>query len=355
MLPALDGVRAVAIVPVVLFHTDFSRLLPGGAVGVDLFFVLSGFLITTLLLEERARCGGIGIPAFYARRALRLGPALLLLLAAAWLLSFIPALAESTPSEVARFSLYVLTYTSNWILALQLQHWPALLGHIWSLAVEEQYYLVWPVVLSLLLARGARLRSIAIGLLLLVAGLALWRALLWHQLHDVHRVYFATDTRASGLLFGSVLGVVRESGLRLPARASAVVVACGLLLYGWTIAHVDQQTSSRLLLGLKLVELSAGAMIFALGAGERQPVARWLESAPLVWIGRRSYGIYLWHVPMLYAAYHLLAWGRIGNTLAGVAATIASAALSYRFVERPLLRYKGRFERPARPLQPQAA
>jgi peptidoglycan/LPS O-acetylase OafA/YrhL len=354
-VPALDGLRALAIATVVVSHTRFSRLLPGGGIGVDLFFVLSGFLITTLLMEEWRRRGSIDIGAFYMRRAIRLGPALVLLLGGVFLMSFAPPLAEATPGEVARFSLYVLTYTSNWVLALQLQHWPSLLGHLWSLAVEEQFYLVWPVLLFVALRRGGSPRGLCVALLATVAALAVWRAIVWHTTHDVHRVYFATDCRASGMLLGAALGAGRAMGLRVARPVASVLAMGGLLLYAWTARHVDQQTSYPFLLGLKLVELASAAMLLGLGAGDAGPIARALAWPPLVWLGRRSYAVYLWHVPLLYAAYHLLPGGDVMTTVAGVGMTLGVSVLSWRFVEAPALRHKSRFERSAPALLPQAA
>lgn len=346
--PALDGLRALAIVPVMVFHSAYSRALPGGVGGVDLFFVLSGFLITTLLLEEHAQHGRLAIPAFYARRALRVGPALLALLLVALLFSLTPWRGDSgTPAAVGRFSLYALTYTSNLVMAFRWMDWPALLGPIWSLSLEEQFYLVWPLTLALLLARGVRPRRIAAGLLLLVVALSLWSAILWHITHDVHRVIFGSDTRANGMLFGAALALLRHSGLRFPRGFGIALTAIGTLAYGALTLTLSYQSSTPWLLGLHPVEAASGMIVLGLSVGD---AARWqgvFACRPLLWIGQRSYGIYLWHVAGIWAGLHLLPASRALATAVGLAITLALTIVSYELVERPALRLKRRFSRRA--------
>lgn len=343
--PALDGLRALAILPVVIFHSTYSRVLPGGANGVDLFFVLSGFLITTLLLEEYAAGERIGIGHFYARRAVRLGPALLLYVGAAALFSLTPWRGGTgSPAEIGRFTLSLLTYTANWVLALQTMTWPTFLGHLWSLSVEEQFYLVWPLVLALVLRRRVRPMRLAATLLVVIAILSLWRAVLWHLTHDVHRVVFGTDCRANGLLLGAVVALVRRVDSRPVATLAPVAGLAALLLY-LSLATRLEQPSHAWLLGLKSVELASGVLVLALTV---DPEGRWrapLAWPTMTWIGRRSYGIYLWHVAGLWSGLRLFPGSRATATVAGVGLTLAVASLSYEFVERPALRMKRRFER----------
>ena len=345
--PALDGLRALAILPVVVFHSTYSRILPGGANGVDLFFVLSGFLITTLLLEEHALDGRISIGHFYARRAVRLGPALLLFVAAAALFSFTPWHgATGSPAEIGRFSLALLTYTANWVLALQTMTWPAFLGHLWSLSVEEQFYLVWPLVLTLVIRQRVRAMRLVVVLLAVIAALSLWRAILWHLTHDVHRVIFGTDCRANGILLGAVVALLLRTDSRRATTFAPVAGLAALLLYVSLSASLEQP-SHVWLLGLKSVELASGVLVLALAA---DPLGRWhapLAWPMMTWIGRRSYGIYLWHVAGLWGGLQLFPGSRAVATVAGVGITLAFASLSYECVERPALKLRRRFERPS--------
>ena len=345
--PALDGLRALAVLPVVVFHSAYSRVLPGGANGVDLFFVLSGFLITTLLLEERAAGDAISIGRFYGRRAVRLGPALLFYVSAAAIFSLTPWHdGTGSPSEIGAFTLALLTYTANWVLALQTMTWPTFLGHLWSLSVEEQFYLVWPVVLALVLRRRLRPIRLALTLLAVVAALSLWRSILWHNTHDVHRVLFGTDCRANGLLLGAVVALVRRTNMRVVGRWAPATGVTGVCAYLWLAGRIDQPFHAWLL-GLKSVEFTCGMIVLALTADAH---GRWrapLEWPVMTWIGRRSYAIYLWHVAALWCGLRLFPSSRALATVAGVGMTIALAALSNEMVERPALRLKRRFARQA--------
>jgi peptidoglycan/LPS O-acetylase OafA/YrhL len=335
-------VRALAIVPVVLFHTALSRHIPGGAAGVDLFFVLSGFLITTILLEEWARDGRVDVGAFYVRRALRLGPAMLALLLFAWVATLAGWGTAMTARAMTSFTVYVLTYTANWVLAHQTMAWPPMLGHLWSLAVEEQFYLVWPWLLVLVLRGGLRLRHAIALLLVTIAALALWRAIHWHRHHDLYRVLYSTDMRAGGLLFGGAVAAFRRLGWRVSRPLAFTLAAAGVLLCAYSFLFVDKLRAYPLLGGLQPVELGGGMLVFALATGACGPLQRLLEARPLLWLGRRSYGIYLWHLPALYLASEALPGARVLATFVGVAVALPVAELSYRYVEQPALRLKAR-------------
>jgi peptidoglycan/LPS O-acetylase OafA/YrhL len=355
MRPALDGVRALAIIPVLLFHTAFAREFQGGRAGVDLFFVLSGFLITNLLLEEQARDGSIDIRSFYLRRALRLGPAMLALLAFAWGAVLARGGFGTTPDAMARFTLLVLSYTSNWASALHSPSVPAPLGHLWSLAVEEQFYLLWPCALIIASRAKLSLRAIAIILLATVAVLSLWRSVLWHLNHDSFRAVFGTDTRAGGLLFGSALAVMRRVGWRISTSFATFLVAAGLLLYLWVVPQPYDLEGRLLLAGLQPVELAAGMLIVGLTASSSVPFRRLLESPPALWIGRRSYAIYLWHLPLLLLSRRFTG-APLAASLLGIGGTLVVAALSFEYVEQPVLRLRARLaERDARGVMAVAA
>lgn len=341
--PALDGVRALAIVPVVLFHTTFTHRVPGGSSGVDLFFVLSGFLITTILLEEADRHGRIDVVAFYARRALRLGPAMLALLLFAWVAALAGWGAAMTPRVMGRFTVYVLTYTANWVLAYQTMPWPPMLGHLWSLAVEEQFYLVWPWMLLLLLrARLGMLHLLAL-LLVAIAAIALWRAIHWHVHHDLYRVIYGTDMRAGGLLFGAAVAVFRRLGWSMTPPLALALAAAGTVTCTWSFLFVTTMKVYPLLGGLQLVEFGGGLLVLALSTGECGPVRRLFEAPALLWIGQRSYGLYLWHLPALYLVSQALPTMPVLASVVGVAVALPVTELSYRLVEQPALRLKARF------------
>ena len=342
MRPALDGVRALAIIPVVLYHSAFPREFQGGRVGVDLFFVLSGFLITNLLLEERDRTGRTDVRRFYVRRALRLGPAMLCVLAFIWGAALAHGGLGTTPGAMARFTLLVLTYTNNWASAFNAASVPAPLGHFWSLAVEEQFYLIWPLALIIAFRAKVSLRTLAITLLAAVAALALWRTILWHLNHDPFRAVFGTDTRAGGLLFGSALAVMRHMGWRISRPFGWFLVAGGLLVYVSIIPQRYDLEGRLMLGGLQLVELAAGMLIVGLTASPSVPFRTLLESPPALWIGRRSYAIYLWNWPLSLLARTILPDAPLASTLAGIGASLVAAELSFRYVEQPVLRLRAR-------------
>ena len=342
----LDGLRGLAIVFVLLSHVP-SLPLGGGFIGVDLFFVLSGFLITTLLLEEQRETGGIRLSAFYARRALRLLPALMAMLL---VIGGISA-AKDPPAEAANTrtgALMTLFYSANWFIAYKAYPCSELLA-TWSLSVEEQFYLLWPFLLLILLklkASPRALAGVAASGLLLSAG---WRALLWTWTHSFSRVYYGADTHADGLLAGSLAGILVSSGA-LPSTATLTRVlnwsghlTLGLLFlflrFGWAAdAYVLQG-------GLLVLNLGMTLMVVCLLRSPGPVLKGLFEFPPLVWIGRISYGLYLWHM----VTFSLGHWFQIPKWAAGwpltMAATVAVASLSFVALERPLLRLKRRFER----------
>lgn len=301
-VPALDGLRAVAVVGVVLFHGGVSWV-PGGYLGVDVFFVLSGYLITTLLLRERADTGGIDLRAFWTRRLRRLLPALLVMLA---------AVAVATPFFVAApdrasvrgDALASLAYVANWRFILTDQSYfagaPSPLRHLWSLSVEEQWYIVFPVVLLLALRRARRLVPVIIALAAATVASALWMARLASGGGDPSRAYYGTDTRAHSLLAGALLAAVAAQWpLHRHRRLLGVVGlvgAAGVVASYVLVSEGDLWMYRGGFLGLAL----ATAALVAAVALPRSPLpwTRALAVAPLVAIGRVSYGLYLWHWPV---------------------------------------------------------
>jgi peptidoglycan/LPS O-acetylase OafA/YrhL len=334
--PALDGVRGLAIAIVVAYHA-FGW--PGeGTLGVDLFFVLSGFLITTLLLEEHERMGAISIRAFYRRRARRLLPALFVMLAPFFVLA---AVSASFQSRLFVGLGAALTYTSNVVVATDPSAVPAALIHLWSLAAEEQFYIIWPLLLVLLLRLG-RVRRVGQALAALLAFALFYRLQLVLRGAPIDRLYYAPDTHADPLLVGCAFGCCFARG-RLPswivsarAREVAGAITLGLIL---AAAVLLERLPQRLAYETQLLPtgfaLAAGVLIVCAAMGG-SAVARGLTIRPLVFLGRISYSLYLWHLPVLvaFAGTHR----EFGlRTIAAVATAVALAIGSRNFVELPFL------------------
>jgi peptidoglycan/LPS O-acetylase OafA/YrhL len=349
-LPALDGLRALAVAAVVVYHLGYRRV-PGGYIGVEVFFVLSGWLVCALLATEHRQRGGIDLKAFWLRRARRLLPAVTLVVGA--------TLVVGLETHYQRFAtlrgdgLAALAYLLNWHLIVDKQSYfqaaagPSPLQHLWSLSIEEQFYLLLPLALGLLLAgRWTARRAPALVLGAAVAATA-WRMVVLAPGADPSRVYFGTDTRAAGLLIGAALGLVWvPHRLRpVPGRwAGAVldVVAIGsLAVLGWYALDVSERDPDAFGWSLTVVQLASVTLIAVLVHPVQSLTARALALPPLRWIGQRSYGIYLWHWPLVV----LLAKApgeqpeSPARTAAIVAATLAVAALSYRLVEQPIRRH----------------
>jgi peptidoglycan/LPS O-acetylase OafA/YrhL len=337
-------VRGLAVLSILVFHTG-ATWFAGGGIGVDVFFVLSGFLITGLLLDERQRLRRIRLGAFYARRALRLLPALALVLAFLILWSFVGGFADQQADELRRGVLFTAVYAANLQVAFLGELSPfSLTAHMWSLSIEEQFYLVWPVVLAVLLWRRIPLRTVLVAVLVAAAGVALWRAYLWSGPADVERVYYGPDTRADALLIGGALALV--VALRGLPRAPVLAALGGLFLA--VQVRFDTHLGSFGYEGGYLLTALAAAAVLAgvVGATDGRP-ARLLGWRPLVAVGRISYGLYLWHWPIyliLNPARLDLSW--LPLQVVRLTVTFAVAALSFVLLEQPALRLGARF-RPA--------
>lgn len=329
--PALDGLRAIAVGLVLIAHSRLPLVGNGGAVGVAIFFTLSGFLITSLLLQEREAFGSFKVGAFYLRRALRLIPAMVACVALAMTISMI------LWGDIPDWALVIgtLTYTSNWVMAAGAFPAETGLGHTWSLAIEEQFYIVWPILL-IVLARLSRIQMIRL-LLLACAAVLILRALLWDGGAGEARLYFGSDTRADGLLFGAAaafaLHGVRERDLRPALRwgALAVLGACCFVPGG-----------PKAILMPTIAGIATATLIYALVQGKGFPL---LELPFVRWIGNRSYGIYLYQSPI-----HILILETLGDSplwwvLIHVPATLIVAEASYRWIETPFLRLKDKGSR----------
>ncbi|MEU4483065.1 acyltransferase family protein [Micromonospora sp. NPDC023966] len=355
--PALDGVRALAVAAVLAFHGGVAAL-PGGFLGVDAFFVLSGFLITSLLLAEHRDTGRIDLVAFWGRRVRRLLPALLLVLLVVLLVS--RKLMPGTELGALRWdALAALGYVANWRMANRHGDYfaatgsPSPLQHTWSLGIEEQFYLLWPLLLIALLGWAARRGAVPPGrrlgaalpvVLLGAAGSALAAGALFTP-NALDRVYYGTDTRAVALLVGVGLAVLlarrSEAVTDRPARHPVLgaLALAGVALTGWCWASAEGGDAWLYRGGLTVAALAVAAVITHAVVSPASPTARLLALAPLVWLGRISYGVYLWHWPL----FQWLTAERTGLTgvallAARCAGTLAVAAGSYLLVERPIRR-----------------
>lgn len=358
-LPALDGIRGLAVLLVVLTHvkllvpyevTGIDRiddLIDGSYLGVDLFFVLSGFLITTLLLDEAGTSGTVRFGAFYTRRALRLLPALYVLLAAHGLYAWIVDL--SWLQEWATIRSAVL-YVSNWQLVFRPLTAVPDLGLLWSLAIEEQFYLLWPAVLLVFFGPRQPVRAVAGGLVALILAVALWRAHLWHEGVFWAQLAVRTDTRVDALLIGALLASLWVRGV-LPTRGVNQAAWVGLVTILACLATFDITTGVGYKGGLTLFSLAAAAVILGLIEGTWEG-RRFFDLAPLRAVGRVSYGLYLWHYPVFYAvSVQGETWTNRERVAVALTITAAATVGSWYLVERPALSLKSRLgvARPASP------
>lgn len=343
-IPSLDGIRAIAVSMVFFAHSGLEHVVPG-ALGVTIFFVLSGYLITTLMRVEHRRSGRIDFGAFYLRRFLRLIPPLVVVIAAVLLLSALDLIeGDFTPLGL----LSVLFYFGNYyVIANDFAGLPAGLGIMWSLAVEEHYYLLYPPLAALLLRLG-RVRVSSSVLLALCCGVLVWRCVL--VLNGASEAYLtmATDTRVDAILFGCILALVRNpwlEGAPQPMRALdwALVAGCLGLLLG-TLLFRDEffrLTSRYTLQSLAIVPL----LYLAVARADSIPF-RWLNSRPMAYIGTVSYSIYLSHQVILFMIQrHWPALGWTWTTVFAALLTLAVAELMRRWVEQPCARLRKRLHR----------
>lgn len=352
-LPGLDGVRALAVLGVLLYHADLTWI-QGGFLGVDVFFVLSGFLITSLLLEEYDRSGRIDFRRFYLGRARRLLPALILMLlvVSAVVALFFRDAAASLRADIVASLLYV----NNWWYILNDASYfefigrPPLLKHLWSLAVEEQFYLIWPLLAFVAMRRWNRRGVRWLAILLALASTA-WMTFLsvtngFPEYADPSRVYFGTDAHAMGLLIGAALATAWRPGrLRadVPTVARVLITAVGIAALAGVIAFfllVGEFTPWLYQRGGFLVLALTVALLIAMATHPASPLGRWMGTQPWRYLGQRSYGLYLWHWPIFMLTRPTLDVPLDGLPLLAIrlGLTVGIAELSYRFVEMPIRR-----------------
>jgi peptidoglycan/LPS O-acetylase OafA/YrhL len=349
-LPGLDGLRALAVGAVVAYHMDLGWA-QGGLLGVGVFFTLSGYLITDLLLGQYERTGGLQLADFWLRRARRLLPALFVMLTVvvAWVTLLDRSLLPAVRGAVGASAIYV---TNWWLIAQHSSYFaqfapPSPVGHLWSLAVEEQFYLIWPWLLWLGL-RWKRTGSgsykwLAAASLLLAAASALTMALLYRPGYDPTRVYDGTDTRAFALLIGAALAFVwpsRRLPVRLDGRARRVLEGtgiAGLAVFAVLVWRTSEYSPFLYRGGLVLLSF-ATAMMVAAAAAPASRFGQIMGWEPLRWLGVRSYGIYLWHFPIIVLTTPAGGGDTPSRRVLQLAAIIGCAAVSWRYIEEPIRR-----------------
>jgi peptidoglycan/LPS O-acetylase OafA/YrhL len=357
-MPAIDGLRALAVTAVFLYHAD-SSWLPGGFLGVDVFFVISGYLITSLLIAELDQTGRVALLRFWAGRARRLLPALFLLLAVCLIVG--ATVERGKVVGLPGDALSALFYYSNWHFVFGHESYftqfgrPGMLRHMWSLAVEEQFYLLWPPLFLVVMWISRRLL-----VPILVAAAAVGSTALMWELYqpgtDTSRIFYGTDTRAAPLLVGVLLAFVwKPSSLPTTRRPRAPrwigplsLAALGAVIYMFVAVH---DYDERLYRGGFLVLAVCAAVLLATLVHPASLLGRVFAHPLPRWIGERSYGIYLWHWPILVFTrpgvdVHLARGILIPAQAAG---TVIVAAVSYRFLEQPIRSGGLRRLRPRRP------
>ncbi len=349
-MPGIDGLRAVAVLAVFFYHVGVGWM-PGGWMGVDLFFVISGYLITSLLLQEYERNRHIKVVQFWLRRARRLLPAVAVLIASVMVLAaiFAPADIDSLRGDAVAS----LFYVQNWHLIFTHQSYfesfgrPSLLRHLWSLSVEEQFYLIWPLVFAAGLTRLSKRKLLGIVL----GGIALSTLLMiifYNPPNGIDHAFYGTDTRAAALLIGVALALVWQPG-ELPeptnrrlGRLLDVAGAVAIFMVIRDFATFNDFDSSSYEGGLLGFSIWAGIAIGAC-AHPATMLNRWLGFAPLLWLGLRSYSFYLWHWPVVTLTRPELDVSLPRGILIPLqlAVTLLLAHLSYEYVEQPFRRKRG--------------
>lgn len=323
--PSLDGLRAVAVVMVILFHTRFGGV-SGGFVGVDVFFVLSGYLITSILRGEVSSTGSVDLMSFYWNRALRLYPPLVMMLVA-WAI-LMPL--QYPDLNTLRNGAIALFYLSDYFLAFGTLS--GHLGHTWSLAVEEHFYMIWPLII--LATRKMSNQLLFVGLVWFFVIAVAWRIVDFALWDSWQMTYHRFDTRLAGLTLGAAIAVLPERFDSAFYGKSAIIALSIILGAGLTLRWGSHFALST---GMTVTHLAAACVILGV-RDQTLLISRILSARPIVYLGLLSYSIYLWHFPI---AKVLLQYTSPKNTFVTVVlASVILAALSFELVEKPLRKYR---------------
>ena len=343
--PWLDGFRGLSILAVMAFNGHLSYA-QGGFIGVDLFFVLSGFLITSLLVQEYYRTSTISVRSFYYRRALRLLPALFALLLC---YSAYAALFQPREKAIAEWKgvFYTLFYAANWAQIGFKAGALGTLSHAWSLSVEEQFYILWPLILIVLLKVGKKSLIVAVLVLSAVASLA-WTAWLWSHTPNYLRMYLGSDTRANELLIGCLTGFLvtwksfpQSKPIKFCLHVMSAISIVAILYAVYAARYYSGFVYNG---GFTLISLGAAVIIIDMIVFPSF-LLRIFEIKPLVWIGKISYGLYLWHLP-IFEVWRQTFEGRVSPfvfTALRLGSVLLVAATSYYVLEIPFLKLRRRY------------
>ncbi|MEZ5164957.1 MAG: acyltransferase [Acidimicrobiales bacterium] len=341
-VPALDGLRGIAVAAVIVNHLPI--LVPslgleysGGFLGVDLFFALSGFLITAILLREISGTGRVAFGGFFRRRAARLLPALAVFGVAFFVYGTISGLDDG---QLRSNLLAIALYYFNWQVAADFFGIVKGLGHLWSLSVEEQFYLVWPFVVAALSRLLPRRPQIVVALLLLgVVAIWMQRLRLLEGGDSPLLLYVRTDTRADSLLLGAAVAYLWVHGLQGGNRWLRVAGPAAATCIGFCMVVADVTARWLYQWGFTAIGAAAGCLILYVVECPARPVEQVLGWAPLRLLGRVSYGTYIWHLPVMYGVDRYGSQWPVGVRLAVATVVTASVVtLSWRYVEQPILR-----------------
>jgi peptidoglycan/LPS O-acetylase OafA/YrhL len=346
-IPEFDGLRGFAVTVVMLLHANIS-FFKGGFIGVDMFFVLSGFLITSLLVREYYRQQHINLKHFYLRRIMRLGPALLVFLAIFACLSFFILDHEKSQSNLIDIFIAIFYFTNwAWVFHIHINP-PHFLAHTWSLAIEEQFYILWPIMLITLL-KSTRSR-ISIAIIVTVLTLASWslRTYLAVLGSSIDRLYSGFDTRAGALFIGCLLGFVTSSDLidkYHPSRLGKILkFTSPLCLIGLLFFCIVVRSYENIYMyywGFSVVEILTAIILMDILILQKSLIKLIFSRKLLIWIGKISYGLYLWHYP-IFITMRVIGFRGLRLLVIGYCISFLVASASYYFFERPILDLKNR-------------
>jgi peptidoglycan/LPS O-acetylase OafA/YrhL len=349
-IKGLDGLRAVAVLAVIAYHLNIPYSA-GGFLGVTVFFVLSGYLITSLLVSEWERTQKINLRQFWIRRGKRLLPAMFLLLIVLNIVT--PLLRPELITNLRQDTIAATFYYSNWHYIFQeLSYFeafekPSLLTHFWSLAIEEQFYIFWAVIILFFLKIVKSRKAIFLLILVTSTVSALWMTLLHDPNLDPSRVYYGTDTRIFSLLIGASFAIItpKQVATNLNKWLFESMATIGLAVFIFLVFYTNQYDSFLYDGGMALLSLATAGLVLSLAASPELAINKILEWKPLKWIGIRSYGIYLWHYPVhIFMNSNVNTWGmNVIKISLEILLTFLIASISYTYVEKPIRQGAFRF------------